>query len=241
MRLRFFVLLSLLILFIGCGGSKKTLSPADAPRNISVDVGTPVNESTIPMIIISGAVRATDGTPIAGAKVRAIPEDDQGEAEEVQATTNDMGKWALELIPYKYSIKVEHDGYKESFRELGMWNRNTSNVDFAMEALALILVEVYDEEDKLVKDALVRVIEKGAGNKIITATQDQDKGRFLATVSSGMYTVEARSERKLAKEDIEIAGGGKIPVRLKLVEIPDGEAKTSEWDDNAGGVVETNP
>jgi len=241
MRLRFIVLLILLVLFMGCGGSKKTLNPVDAPGGISTDVGTPMNESTIPVIIISGAVRATDGTPISGAKVRTIPEDDQGEAVEVEATTNDMGKWALEMIPYKYSIKVEHEGYKESIRELGMWNRNTSNVDFVMEALALILVEVYDEDDELVKDALVRVIEKGAGNKIITANQDADKRRFLATVPSGMYTVEARSERKLAKEDVEITGGGKIPVRLKLVEIPDGEAKASGWDDNAGGVVETNP
>jgi hypothetical protein len=241
MRLGLFVLLILLVLFIGCGGSKKTLNPVDAPGGISTDVGAPVNEYTIPVIVISGSVRATDGTPISGAKVKAIPEDNQGEAVEVEATTNDMGKWALELIPYKYSIKVEHEGYKESFREMGMWNRNTSNVDFAMEALALILVEVYDENDALVRDALVRVIEKGGGSKIITADQDEDKGRFLATVSSGMYTVEARSERKLAKEDIEITGGGKIPVRLKLVEIPDGEAKASEWDDRAGGVVETNP
>lgn len=241
MRLRLFVLLILLALFIGCGGSKKTLNPVDTPGDTSVGVGTPVIEYTIPMIVISGAVRAADGTPISDAKVRAIPEDDQGEAVEVQATTNDMGKWALEMIPYKYSIRVEHEGYKEGFRELAMWNRNTSNVDFVLEALALILVEVYDENDELVKDALVRVIEKGGGDKIITADQDVGKGRFLATVSSGMYTVEARSERKLAKEDIEITGGGKIPVRLKLVEIPDGEAKASEWDDSAGGVVETNP
>ena len=149
MRLRFLVLLSLLVLFIGCGGSKKTLNPVDDPGVISTDVGTPMNEYTIPVIVITGAVRATDGTPISGAKVKAIPEDDQGEAVEVETTTNDMGKWTLELIPYKYSIKTEHEGYKESFRELGMWNRNTSNVDFVMEALALILVEVYDEDGSL--------------------------------------------------------------------------------------------
>ncbi len=195
----------LLMSFIGCT-SKSSSSPAIV-----------VDPSPGKTIIISGTVKSTSGRQIPDARAVATPKNEEEGAKRVEASTNNMGKYIMELVPYSYNIKVTCSGYSsaETTKILAM---DLSDIDFTLKPLSSFIVRVYDKDNMTEPTAEATVsITEMATNKAVTVTSVKDNGEFHAIdILPGKYLIFARSNRKNARTEYTVEEGGEIPIELIL-------------------------
>lgn len=221
-KLILLILVLLCVIVMGCGGSK---SPE------------------ITNILVSGLVDSTDGTRIQGAKITVTPIDSaEVKAAVTEATSDETGRYRLVLFPYIYNIKVVCEGYGE----LELSNKaliiNMDSLDFKLDPLAVIVIRVYDDDDTTIVTykSNIRITNNDTQEAATDVKWSDDKRDYLAIVSPGKYSIRVSCEEKTAREEnIDIEGGGRFPVRLKLVKPASGQTTRSKLDDKSGGSVDT--
>jgi protocatechuate 3,4-dioxygenase beta subunit len=112
-----------------------------AYANVSVQEGLPTTQANFTLevrlpTIIEGTVQGADATPLAGAEVLLLQQDD---SRRLTATTDSTGGYSMSVDPADYTggywIRVTSPGYAEGFRDLILPNGGTLRENFTLEKL----------------------------------------------------------------------------------------------------------
>ena len=189
------------------------VAPGETRKDLRITLGAPGG--------LVGRVTATpEGTPVAGARLVALPSGKTGEAG--SATTTADGRYTLALPSGEYDVLVQAPGRTSAARDaLVVAPGQQATVDFQLEGTAAVEGRVADSEGRPLAGAYVRASRMRGPEGLTHFTRTDASGAYrLDELEVGMTVVSARREQTehWTQKATELKPGAAAQVDFALAE-----------------------